>query len=142
MTAAALSDTLVLGALTGMRSMSGAAALVAGRGGWLPRLATTLAAGEMIADKTEAIGDRINAVPLGGRAAMGALVGGVVARDHRTSILAGVLIGAAAAVAMTHVAYHLRKRAAVSNLLGGLSEDAVVAAIGTAWATSHAARRA
>jgi uncharacterized membrane protein len=137
MTSAALTDTLVLGALTGMRSMSGAAALAAGRGGVLPRLAATLAAGEMVADKTEAIGDRTDALPLGGRAVMGAVVGGFVARDHRTSIVAGALIGAAAAVAMTYVAYHLRKRLPLSNILGGLSEDAVVAAIGTAYATRH-----
>ena len=117
--------------------MSGAAALAAGRGGWLPRLATTLAAGEMVADKTEAIGDRIDAVPLGGRAAMGALVGGLVARDHRTSIVAGALVGAAAAVAMTHVAYYLRKRVGGSSFFGGLGEDAIVAAIGTAYAARH-----
>ena len=140
MTAAALTDTLVLGALTGMRSMSGAAALAAGRGGLLPRLATTLAAGEMVADKTEAIGDRTDALPMGGRAMMGALVGGFVARDHRTSIVAGALIGAAAAIAMTHLAYHVRKRLPVSNLIGGLSEDALVAAIGAAYATSHNTR--
>ena len=137
MTSAALTDTLVLGALTGMRSMSGAAVLAVGRGGMLPRLAATLAAGEMVADKTEAIGDRTDALPLGGRAAMGAVVGGFVARDHRTSIVAGALIGAAAAVAMTYVAYHLRKRLPLSNILGGLSEDAVVAAIGAAYATRH-----
>ena len=137
MTSAALTDTLVLGALTGMRSMSGAAALAAGRGGVLPRLAATLAAGEMVADKTEAIGDRTDALPLGGRAVMGAMVGSFVARDHRTSIVAGALIGAAAAVAMTYVAYHLRKRLPLSNILGGLSEDAVVAAIGAAYATRH-----
>ena len=94
MTAAVLTDTLVLGALTGMRSMSGPAILAAGRGGVLPRLALTLAAGEMVADKTEAIGDRIDPLPLGGRAAMGALVGGIIAHDRRGNRVLGAALGA------------------------------------------------
>jgi uncharacterized membrane protein len=134
MTAAVLTDTLVLGALTGMRSMSGPAILAAGRGGVLPRLALTLAAGEMVADKTEAIGDRIDPLPLGGRAAMGALVGGILAHDRGANRLLGAALGAAAAVAMAHVACYLRKRAPGSNLLGGLSEDAIVTGVGAFYA--------
>lgn len=134
MTAAVLTDTLVLGALTGMRSMSGPAILAAGRGGVLPRLALTLAAGEMVADKTEAIGDRIDPLPLGGRAAMGALVGGIIAHDRRGNRLLGAALGAAAAVVMAHAACYLRKRAPGSNLLGGLTEDAIVTGIGAIYA--------
>lgn len=135
MTASTLTDTLVLGALTGMRSMAGPAALAAGRGGLLPRIAATLAAGEMVADKTEQIGDRIDPLPLGGRAAMGALVGGVVAYERRSNLLLGAALGAAAAVVMAHVAYHVRKRAAGSALLGGLTEDAIVTAAGAFYAS-------
>jgi uncharacterized membrane protein len=134
MTAAVLTDTLVLGALTGMRSMSGPAILAAGRGGVLPRLALTLAAGEMVADKTEAIGDRIDPLPLGGRAAMGALVGGIIAHDRRGNRLLGAALGAAAAVVMAHAACYLRKRAPGANLLGGLTEDAIVTGIGAIYA--------
>lgn len=134
MTAAALSDTLVLGALTGMRSMAGPAVLASRRGGILPRLVTTLAAGEMVADKTEAVGDRTEPIPLAGRAAMGALVGGVVAHEHRSNIVLGAAVGAAAAVLMAHAACYLRKQFAGSNLLGGLSEDAIVTAVGMAYA--------
>lgn len=134
MTAAVLTDTLLLGALTGMRSMSGPAILAAGRGGMLPRIAATLAAGEMVADKTAAIGDRVDPLPLGGRAAMGALVGGIVAHDRRSSLLLGAGLGAASAVLMAHFACYLRKQAPVSNLFGGLTEDAIVTAAGAAVA--------
>lgn len=64
---------------------------------------------------------------------MGALVGGIVARDRQSSILFGAALGAAAAVAMAHLACYARKRFAGSNLLGGLTEDAIVTAIGTAY---------
>ena len=134
MTAAVLTDTLVLGALTGMRSMSGPAILAAGRGGVLPRLALTLAAGEMVADKTDAIGDRVDPLPLGGRAAMGALVGGIIAHDRRGNRALGAALGAAAAVVMAHVACYLRKRAPGSNLLSGLTEDAIVTGVGAIYA--------
>jgi hypothetical protein len=135
MTAAALTETLALGALTGMRSLSGPAVLAARRGGRLSRIVATLAAGEMVADKTAFIGNRIDAVPLAGRAVLGALVGGTIARDHRNSVLAGAALGAAAAVAMAHVAFYIRRRLPVSNIAGGLAEDALVAAIGTAAVT-------
>lgn len=135
MTASTLTDTLVLGALTGMRSMSGPAILAAGRGGVLPRIAAALAAGEMVADKTEKIGDRIDPLPLGGRAAMGALVGGFVAHERHSNLLLGAALGAAAAVVMAHVAYHLRKQAAASSLFGGLTEDAIVTAAGALYAS-------
>lgn len=133
MTRAALTDTLILGALTGMRSLSGPAILASGRGGLLPRIATTLAAGEMVADKTAAIGDRTDPLPLGGRIAMGAMVGGIVAHDRKSSLLLGTALGASAAVVAAHLACYLRKRAAGANLVGGLVEDALVAAVGAAY---------
>lgn len=135
MTRSTLTDTLVLGALTGMRSMAGPAILAAGRGGVLPRIAAALAAGEMVADKTERIGDRIDPLPLGGRAAMGALVGGLVAHERQSHLLLGAALGAAAAVVMAHIAWYLRKQAPGTNLLGGLTEDAIVTAAGALYAS-------
>jgi hypothetical protein len=129
MTGSTLKKTLGLGAITGMRSMSGAAALAMEHEGTLRTIVGVMAAGEMLADKTSIVGDRIDAAPLAGRAVMGAIVGGVVAYEDRASILAGSLIGASAAVVAAHVAYRLRKRLPVSSAVGGLVEDAAVLAL-------------
>lgn len=136
MNAAALTDTLVLGALTGMRSMAGPAVLANRHGGALKGLVAALAAGEMVADKTSFVGNRTDPVPLAGRALLGAVVGGVIAREARNNPLVGALLGAAAAVAMTHLAFQVRKRLPLSNVAGGTLEDAVVIGLGTLVAKS------
>lgn len=140
MTAATLNDTLVLGALTGMRSLAGPTALALPEGGMISRVATMLAAGEMAADKTSLVGDRIDAIPLAGRAAMGALVGGVIARQDDGNIWLGGLLGAAAAVAMAHIAFHLRKRLPMSSAMGGMLEDAIVLGVGAQYARRRRGR--
>jgi uncharacterized membrane protein len=119
-----------------MRSMSGPAALALARGGSLNRLLPLLAAGEMIADKTSVIGDRTDALPLAGRAVIGALVGGIIARQARSSLLAGGSIGAAAAVAAAFAAYHARKRLPLPSAPAGMLEDLLVLGIGTYFAPS------
>ena len=124
-----------------MRSMSGPAALALARGGMLNRVLPAMAAGEMFADKTSVIGDRTDALPLAGRAMMGALVGGVIARDAGESMLAGGSIGAAAAVAAAFAAYHARKRLPLSSAPAGILEDLVVLSIGTCCAPSTRALR-
>ena len=129
MTRPALGRVLALGAITGMRSMAGPAVVATAHDGFLGRLLQSLAAGEMIADKTPYVGDRTEPLPLAGRAAMGGLVGGMAARDADASVLAGAVLGAAAAVAAAHVACHLRKRFSGSPALGGVIEDALVLAI-------------
>ena len=138
MTRAALNDTIVLGAITGMRSMAGPAALAFPQGGFLRAITGVLSAGELAADKTAMIGDRIDAVPLMGRAMMGALVGGVIASESDSDILVGGLVGATAAVAAAHLAYRLRKSLPLSPVMGGLLEDAVVLGIGARYAQRHA----
>ena len=72
-------------------------------------------------------------MPLTARAAMGAMVGGTIARENRGNVVAGALVGAAAAVAMAHIAFRLRKRLP-SGVLGGVIEDAVVMGIGAMYA--------
>lgn len=124
----AVAKILSLGAVTGMRSMAGPAAVAFRYGGPLRAVAAALAAGEMAADKTPFVGNRIDAVPLGGRAVMGALVGGLIARDARENVAAGAALGAAAAVAMAHLAFHARRRLPLPNVVAGLLEDAVVIA--------------
>ena len=129
-----LNDTLLLGALTGMRSMAGPTALAFHEGSALKRLATVLAAGEMAADKTSVVGDRIDPLPLAGRAVMGAFVGAAVAREQHGNMVAAAFIGAAAAVAAAHIAYRLRRRLPVNSVASGLVEDAVVVGIGSLYA--------
>jgi len=134
MTRTALIDIIALGALTGMRSMAGPAALAFRHGGPVRNIALVLAAGEMVLDKAPFIGDRIAAAPLLGRAVMGALAGGLVARQVGPHVPAGAALGAAAAVAMAHVAFRARRGLGLPGIVGGLLEDAIVAGAGTALA--------
>jgi uncharacterized membrane protein len=129
MNTATLSQTIALGTITGMRSMAGPAALARRYGGiWRPLMAV-MAAGEMIADKTSLVPDRTEALPLAGRAMMGALVGGVIAHEEDGNVLLGSLIGASTAVVAAHLAYHARKGLPISGALAGTIEDAFVMAI-------------
>ena len=138
MNGTALIDTLTLATITGMRSMSGPTALALARGGVSPQLLGTLAAGEMIVDKTSFVGDRTDAVPLAGRALMGAIVGGFLARERGGSLLLGGLLGATTAVAATHLAYQARQRLPFSSAVNGLIEDSIVALV--AWRYAARAR--
>ena len=140
MTAACLQDIVTLGVVTGMRSMSGPAALAVGRSGPLTRIMPLLALGEMIVDKTPFVGDRIDPLPLAGRAAMGGLVGGAVAREYDSPVVAGVLLGGLVAVAAAHLAYRVRARFADHGPVAGAVEDAIVAGIAGSYA-ARAARR-
>jgi uncharacterized membrane protein len=133
MTNRSLQKALALGALTGMRSMAGPATLAYHRGGLARHVFTLLAAGEMLADKTPLVPDRIAPLPLAGRAALGAVVGGIVAYDAHDNVVLGGLIGAAAAVATAHLAYRIRTRLPVSNAVGGMIEDALVARVASMY---------
>ena len=135
MTSTTLNQTIALSALTGMRSMSGPAVLALRRGGALKAIMSLLAAGEMAADKTAAVGDRTDPIPLGGRAMMGAIVGGAIANEDGSSVVAGAVLGATVAVLAAHLAYHARKRLPLSTTVGGFVEDAVVLGIGAYVAT-------
>ena len=124
--------TLGLGALTGMRSTAGAVALAFQRGGFLKNVLGALAAGEIVADKTAAVGNRIDPAPLAGRALMGAIVGGLIAREADDNVAFGALLGAAAAVAAAHLAFHVRRRLPLPNVAAGFMEDALVASLASA----------
>jgi uncharacterized membrane protein len=134
MTAGTLKRILALGALTGVRSMAGAATLAAQHGGVLKPATALLAAGEMIADKTTFVGNRTDALPRAGRAAMGALLGGFIAAEEDQSVWLGVLVGAGVAVVTTHLAYHVRARLPLSTTASGLVEDALVLGAATLYA--------
>jgi uncharacterized membrane protein len=134
MNTAALNETLALGAITGMRSMAGGAALAAAQpDSILKGVVGVMAAGEMILDKTSLVGDRIDPIPLAGRAVMGALVGGAIARRERGNIALGAATGAAAAVVAAHLGFRLRRRLPFSNSVNGLLEDGIVLGIAAAY---------
>jgi uncharacterized membrane protein len=135
MTPAAFTKTLALGAITGMRSMAGPATVAIGQHGALKHVVAALAAGEMIADKTSLVGNRIDPLPLAGRALMGALVGGSIARETHGRVWLGGLLGASAAVIAAHLAFYARTRLPVSNTVSGLLEDTLVGGIGAYYAS-------
>jgi uncharacterized membrane protein len=134
-----LNETIALSAMTGMRSMAGPAALALRYDGVLKRLVPVMAAAEMIADKTSLVGDRTDPLPLAGRAALGGLIGGVIAREQDGNPVLGILVGAATAVIVAHLAYRVRKALPVSGVLGGMIEDGLVMGIG-ALAANEARR--
>jgi hypothetical protein len=95
MKAITLKRILVLGSLTGMRSMAGLAMLALPRAGIARPVMAVAAAGEMLADKTSMVGDRVDALPLAGRAIIGALVGALIARQEDQNALLGGMVGSA-----------------------------------------------
>lgn len=127
MNATTTARIMALGAATGMRSFSGPATLAMRHGGAIGWVGAAMAAGEMAADKMPAIGNRTDPAPLAGRALMGALVGGLVARRAGQHAVGGALLGAGVAVAAAHLAQRMRAR--VPGHTAALAEDAVVAAI-------------
>ena len=133
MNSVALRNIIGLGTITGMRSMAGPAALALARGGLAARVASLFAAGEFVGDKTSLVGNRTDAVPLAGRAAMGALVGGVIAHEEHESVLVGAVIGATTAFIAAHLAFQVRTRLLGATVAGGLLEDAIVTAAGAAY---------
>jgi uncharacterized membrane protein len=128
-----LKRIVVLGALTGMRSMAGLATLALSHPGVARQVMTLAAAGEMIADKTPLVGDRVDTLPLAGRIIIGGVVGALIAREDDQSALLGGMIGSATALAAAHLAYQARKRLPASGVAGGLLEDGLVIALGSRY---------
>lgn len=122
---------VALGAMTGVRSMAGITTLTASRRGTVSAACLTALSAEMVADKTSLVGDRTDALPLVGRALLGGAVGTLVAGPASRDALPGFVLGAATAVAATHLAYVVRTRLAPSGVAGGMLEDAMIAAL--AW---------
>ena len=142
MTQAALTRIVGLGVVTGMRSMAGLTTLAWARSGAVKPVMAILAAGEMFADKTAVVGDRTDALPLAGRALMGAVVGAVVAGESDENPIVGGVIGATAALVATHLAFRLRRRLPFPSAANGLLEDAVVLAAASLIGTQARERRA
>lgn len=114
-----------LGAVTGLRSMTGLAMAshelserpageIDGLRRWLASdpvaiALSALAIGELIVDKLPEVPDRIDLAPLAGRGVMGALVGAVAGGEDQW--IAGAMVGAVAAVAAAWVGWSVRKEA-------------------------------
>ena len=136
MTASSVARIVALGAITGARSTAGLTAVAFRGRRRLAPLAVMGLIGEMVADKSPAIGNRTDLVPLAGRAVLGGAVGGSAAREAGASVAAGVLLGSATAVIAAHLAMRARRRLGLSQLAGGLVEDVIVGAV-TSWCASR-----
>lgn len=141
----------VMGAITGLRSLIGAALLsndishrhnLVLKGTALAPLAndkvskalSVLSAGEIVADKLPNIPSRIQPGPLIGRALFGALAGAAVFAEERKPVAAGAAVGAAAAVAAAFGAYYLRRwlneEVGLPDTVIALGEDALALTLG------------
>lgn len=146
-------QTLGLGAVAGMRSITAPALLSSslrqhpsGRLAhsalsWLQTPAAanilkTLAGAEMVGDKLPNAPDRTELPVLTGRALSGALVGAVLYKTNRGSLLTGAVVGSLGAVVGSYAALYLRKlasqRTALQEPWTGLVEDALTVAAGKA----------
>ncbi|MBC6990339.1 DUF4126 family protein [Hymenobacter sp. BT491] len=140
-------QTLALGSLAGMRSMSAPAALSHGlqknrsaalgssllRFMQTPTAATTLkvaAGAEMIGDKLPGMPDRTAPAILGGRILSGALVGATAYKAKGANAAVGAALGGVMAVAATFGALFLRKSldkaTGFPDVVWGLAEDGLV----------------
>ena len=124
-------EPFVLGAYSGIRSMTGPAfaARHFGRNPLLARVLTLLAANEFLVDKIPGIPPRTHPLSLAARATSGALVASLGEGNRKTRIYRGIA-GAVGAVTGAYAFTSLRVRAVRrSPLLGtlfGLAEDAIV----------------
>lgn len=138
----------VVGAITGVRSTAGLAAVAhrKARFGMAERLiargATLLASGESIADKAVDLPARTEPAPLLARAVLGGLAAGLFAR-RRTNLVTAVALGSATAVVTAVAATRLRRtiteNTGIPDAAVGVAEDLVVLA-GSTWAVRAAAR--
>jgi uncharacterized membrane protein len=117
-----------IGALSGSRTMLGPAVvarqiLPASANGLL----STMALGELVADKSARIGNRTDSLQLAGRVAMGAMA--AAAQAGRRHKIQSALAGAAGALAAAYGCFHVRRfatmRLGVPNVVAGLLEDTV-----------------
>lgn len=93
-----------------------------------------LAVGEMIADKTPFIPDRISPAPLIARAVSGALCGASLCTAEKESAEVGAISGGLAAIGSAYAFYYLRKglgEEGIPDLLLGFIEDAVAIGAGS-----------
>lgn len=134
--------------ITGLRSLAGPALLsrAAARGDldgakrrlfvptWFRAALMTAAIGEMAADKSGLVPDRVETGPLAGRAAAGGLVGATLFRLAGSPWLPGAVLGSLAAIGGAYAGYNVRRAAhrkfGLPDPLLGLIEDGIVVGVG------------
>jgi uncharacterized membrane protein len=136
-----LGQILILGAVTGMRSILGIA-LLAWCGpplGWLSSIwgrgVTGLAAiGELIGDKLPKTPSRLSPGPLGGRLVLGGIVGWLLTVPSHAPVWIGAPLGAAAAAAGAFAGNKLRaaagRKTGVPDLYFAALEDLIAIGAG------------
>ena len=128
---------LGIGAVCGLRTMTGpASVLSASKNGWA-RVLPLLALGELIADKLPNIPSRTMPPALAARAVSGGLCGWFLATADGESGPFGAALGVAGAVAGTFLGSSYRAAAAkahIPDLIPALFEDAVAGTAGLALA--------
>jgi uncharacterized membrane protein len=155
-----LRQTLALGAMAGMRSMTAPATIshalaknnshaLAGsplrflQSPTVAKVLKGLAVSEMAADKMPGMPDRTSPPILGGRILAGALVGAAAYKAKNDNMLAGALIGGSMAVAATYGALYLRKAlgrtTGLPDTIWAVLEDSLV--LKSAVAVANDARR-
>lgn len=140
----AFTNTITLGAMSGVRSMAGpVTAAELDKDGLFARgrvVVDALVVLESLADKFAPLPPRTSAIPLLGRAATGAALGYFVNKRNRVAF---ALLGAAAAAAAAFVAVEVRRTATkklrIPDFLMGLAEDAALAGVGLRLV--HASRK-
>lgn len=152
-----LASAAAIGAVSGLRSMTGPAVIAeaASRNrirlkkspfAWLSsdgaaRTSALLAVGELIADKLPFVPNRTDPPSLVIRAVSGALCGAALNshcgsyRDNRKQVVLGALIGGVAAVAASYIGLKYRKAVNLPKLPAALLEDAVTIGLGAAIIT-------
>ena len=145
-----------LGGVTGLRSLTGAAAVCwAAHLGWLhfdgtwlafaghtPALIlfTLMALGELIVDKLPQASARTAPLGLGARVLLGGMCGAALALASGTSVLPAIIAAIAGALAGTYGGYHARHalvtRMHLPDFPVALAEDAIAIA-GALWIVAH-----
>ncbi len=136
-----------LGAISGLRSMAGPAAVsrsvatgnldnledtpfAALGSSKVPQALTVLEVGEIVGDKLPVTPSRTSLLPLLGRAASGALVGATLFASGERHPVAGAILGAASAVAAAFAGEYLRayavEKTGVPDIVAALLEDGIV----------------
>jgi uncharacterized membrane protein len=141
-----------LGVMAGMRSLSAPWLMAlranrepaALRGTWLGWLGyrpvlwvlSLMEIGELIADKTLALPNRIAPRPLSGRAQLGAFTGAAAFTEEDRPAILGAALGAGGAIASSFLFYYLRRAAVrktgLPDPVVALGEDATLAGVALA----------
>jgi uncharacterized membrane protein len=126
--------SFAIGAATGLRSMTGPAA-VAGSAGW-GRILPLLALGELVVDKLPAVPARTIPPALAVRAIAGALAGRALSAAGGGNLIAGTVAGAVGAVAGSYAGTAYRDFAGrhMPPMLAALLEDGAAIALARAAA--------